>query len=47
MAKELGKFDPKLRDKARLLLVGRSEKVQATVYQKHRTLLSRKTMYRV
>ena len=46
MAKELGKLDPKLREKDPLTLSGRSEKAQATVYQKHMSLLSRKAMYR-
>ena len=48
MAKELGKITPQLREKGCRLgwrgeapraWGGRSEKVQATVYQKHRTLL--------
>src|SRR6202008_1857786 len=55
LVKELGKMVPSLREKGRpgrvkpftgLARGGRSETAQATVYQKHRSLRSRKTTYR-
>ncbi len=55
LVKELGKNAPLLRDKERPCRVkplaggargGRSELAQPTVYQNHRSLLSRKTTYR-
>ena len=56
VVKELGIMAPQLREKGCPRYVnglapgaeaGRSEKAQATVYQKHRTLPSRKATYRV
>ena len=46
IVKELGKITPYLREKGCPLMEGRSEEVQATVYQKHRSLLNRKMKYR-
>ena len=45
MVKELGKMTPELREKGSLA-IGRSEKAQATVYLKHRSLQKRKLKYR-
>ena len=54
VVKELGKLTPYLRNKGSLpatafmrVAGGRRESALATVYQKHRTLLTRKRMYRV
>ena len=45
IVKELGKLAPCIRNKA-LERSSRSEMAQATVYQKHRSLLNRKMRYR-
>jgi hypothetical protein len=52
LSKELGKLAPQLREKGHHLFFslpgkrdGRSEEAQATVYQKHRSPQSRKTIY--
>ena len=53
VVKELGKFTPYVRNKGALLFPasvggkGRREKALGTVYQKHRTVLTRKRMYTV
>ena len=51
VVKELGKLTPYVRNKGALLPdssgKGRREKALTTVYQKHRTVLTRKRMYTV
>ena len=51
VVKELGKFTPYVRNKGALLPdssgKGRREKALTTVYQKHRTVPTRKRMYTV
>ena len=51
VVKELGKFTPYVRNKGALLPdssgKGRREKALGTVYQKHRTVPTRKRMYTV
>ncbi len=45
LSKELGKMAPVTSGEGVPPQGGRSEEAQATVYQKHRSPLSRKTMY--
>ncbi len=45
LSKELGKNGPVTSGEGVPARAGRSEEAQATVYQKHRSPLSRKTMY--
>ena len=49
VVKELGKLTPYVRNKGALVPSGkgRREKALGTVYQKHRTVLTRKRMYTV
>ena len=46
LVKELCKMAPYVRNKGRLV-IGHSKSASATVYQKHRTALTRKWMYAV